>query len=63
MAISARGKNEIERLYGTPPEKVTVVYNGVDLARFHPDNRLRWRDDAREGLGIPRNAWLVAFVG
>jgi UDP-glucose:(heptosyl)LPS alpha-1,3-glucosyltransferase len=63
VAISARGKGEIERLYGTPPEKVTVVYNGVDLARFHPDNRMRWRDSAREALGIPRDAWLIAFVG
>ena len=63
VAISARGKGEIERLYGTPPEKVTVVYNGVDLARFHPDNRLRWREEARAGLGIPRDAWVVAFVG
>ena len=63
VAISARGKGEIERLYGTPPEKVTVVYNGVDLVRFHPDNRLRWREEAREGLGIPRDAWVVAFVG
>jgi UDP-glucose:(heptosyl)LPS alpha-1,3-glucosyltransferase len=63
VAISALGKNEIERLYGTPGEKVTVVYNGVDLARFHPDNRKRWRETARETLGIPRDAWLVAFVG
>lgn len=63
VAISARGKNEIERLYGTPPEKVTVVYNGVDLARFHPDNRTRWREEARDSLGIPREAWLLAFVG
>jgi UDP-glucose:(heptosyl)LPS alpha-1,3-glucosyltransferase len=63
VAISARGKSEIERLYGTPAGKVTVVYNGVDLARFHPDNRLRWRDEARGLLGIPRDAWLVAFVG
>jgi len=63
VAISTRGKAEIERLYGTPADKVTVVYNGVDLARFHPDNRKRWRDETREALGIPKESWLVAFVG
>jgi len=63
VAISARGKAEVERLYGTPASSVTVVYNGVDLSRFHPENRERWRAETREALGIPRDAWLVAFVG
>jgi UDP-glucose:(heptosyl)LPS alpha-1,3-glucosyltransferase len=63
VAISARGKAEIERLYGTPASSVTVVYNGVDLVRFHPENRRRWRAEARAALGISSDAWLVAFVG
>jgi UDP-glucose:(heptosyl)LPS alpha-1,3-glucosyltransferase len=63
VAIAARGKAEVERLYGTPASSVTVVYNGVDLTRFHPENRERWRAETREALGIPREAWLVAFVG
>jgi UDP-glucose:(heptosyl)LPS alpha-1,3-glucosyltransferase len=63
VAISARGKSEIETLYGTAPVSITVVYNGVDLARFHPDNRPRWRDEMRTSLGIPAEAWLIAFVG
>jgi len=63
VAISARGKSEIETLYGTLPASITVVYNGVDLARFHPDNRPRWRSDMRTSLGIPAEAWLIAFVG
>ncbi len=63
VAISARGKAEVERLYGTQASSVTVVYNGVDLTRFHPENRVRWRAETREALGIPREAWLVAFVG
>ena len=63
VAISRRGKAEIERLYRTPAEKITVVYNGVDLARFHPENRKRWRADTRGALGIPQAAWLVAFIG
>jgi UDP-glucose:(heptosyl)LPS alpha-1,3-glucosyltransferase len=63
VAISARGKSEIGALYGTPSNRITVVYNGVDLARFHPDNRKRWRDEMRTMLGVPAEAWLIAFVG
>jgi len=63
VAISSRGKQEIRDLYGTPSDRVTVVYNGVDLDRFHPDNRPRWRGETRSALGISSEAWLVAFVG
>jgi UDP-glucose:(heptosyl)LPS alpha-1,3-glucosyltransferase len=63
VAISARGKAEIEGLYRTPAGRVSVVYNGVDLARFHPENRTRWRAETRDALGIPREAWLIAFIG
>ena len=63
VAIASRGREEIRGLYGTPPERISVVYNGVDLERFHPDNRKRWRQDTRSQLGIPAGAWLVAFVG
>ena len=63
VAIASRGREEIRELYGTPPERIGVVYNGVDLERFQPDNRKRWRQDMRSQLGIPAEAWLVAFVG
>ncbi|MGH7299868.1 MAG: glycosyltransferase family 4 protein, partial [Candidatus Rokuibacteriota bacterium] len=63
VAISRQGKEEIERRYGTDPGRVTLVYNGVDLDRFHPDNRGRHRPRTRESLGIPEGAWTVLFVG
>jgi UDP-glucose:(heptosyl)LPS alpha-1,3-glucosyltransferase len=63
IAISNRGKAEIERLYATPAARVSVVYNGVDLARFHPDNRERLRRPARRELGIGDAAWVALFVG
>jgi UDP-glucose:(heptosyl)LPS alpha-1,3-glucosyltransferase len=63
VAISRQGKEEIERRYGTDPRRVTLIYNGVDLARFHPDNRDRHRRQTRETLGIPDEAWTVLFVG
>ena len=66
VAISRLGKREIERLYGTPPERVTVIYNGVDLARFRPPGGSegdRGRGAARATLGVPPDAWTVGFVG
>jgi len=66
VAISRLGKREIERLYGTPPERVTVIYNGVDLARFRPpggSDGARGRGAARAALGVPPDAWTVGFVG
>lgn len=63
VAIARAGKAEIERLYGVPPPRVHVVYNGVDLARFHPDARASRRASARAELGVPGPAWLLLFVG
>ncbi len=63
VAISRQGKEEIERRFGTDPARVTLIYNGVDLERFHPDNRGRHRRPTREALRIPEEAWTVLFVG
>jgi UDP-glucose:(heptosyl)LPS alpha-1,3-glucosyltransferase len=39
------------------------VYNGVDLERFHPVNRARYREPARAEAAIPSRAFTVLFVG
>jgi glycosyltransferase involved in cell wall biosynthesis len=44
---------------GAPPEKVTVIGNGVDLERFHPVDRT----DARRKLEIPEDALVAVAVG
>ncbi len=46
-------KTELVKL-GIPPERVTVLRNGVDLARFHPLDR----DAARRQLGLRRRTLL-----
>jgi UDP-glucose:(heptosyl)LPS alpha-1,3-glucosyltransferase len=63
VAIARLGKAEIERLYGVPPARVHVVYNGVDLARFHPDVRASERRAARAAAGVPAGAAALLFVG
>ena len=63
VAISASGRADIQARYDTDPEHLTVVYNGVDLERFHPHNRARHRARIRTELGIAARAWVVLFVG
>src|SRR5437870_3615467 len=63
VAIARRGKSEIERLYGVNPDRVAVVYNGVDLDRFHPRNRTLHRAKTRAEVDVPDDAWVIAFVG
>jgi UDP-glucose:(heptosyl)LPS alpha-1,3-glucosyltransferase len=43
--------------------RLSVVYNGVDLARFHPDNRGRHRAAARAEAGVGADAFTVVFAG
>jgi UDP-glucose:(heptosyl)LPS alpha-1,3-glucosyltransferase len=63
VAIAEAGRREIASLYGVVPERLSVVYNGVDLERFHPRNRARYRGIVRSEAGIPATAFTVLFVG
>src|SRR5438128_10980804 len=63
VAISRRGATEIAGLYGVVGERLSVVYNGVDLERFHPRNRHAERRAARAEIGVAADAWTLLFVG
>jgi UDP-glucose:(heptosyl)LPS alpha-1,3-glucosyltransferase len=63
VAIAQAGKREIEAMYQVSPERVAVIYNGVDLERFHPRNREMHRAAARVEAGLPAGAWTAIFVG
>ena len=52
LAVSRRAGDEVIRDYGVAPERVRVVYNGVDLERFHPRRRAIDGADARRTLGL-----------
>ena len=40
-----------------------MIYHGVDIATFHPDNRGRYRGEVRTQLGLPADACVALFVG
>lgn len=63
IAISQMVKEDILENYQCPPEKISVVYNGADLKRFHPNNKKSYRNLIRKQLGIPETSILILFVG
>ncbi len=63
VANSEMVKRQIIDHYAIPEEKVIVIYNGVDLMRFSPQNKDRWRKDVRESLNISRDTKVLLFVG
>jgi UDP-glucose:(heptosyl)LPS alpha-1,3-glucosyltransferase len=56
-------REEILRGFRIAPEKLHVIYNGVDLEHFHPRERDKRRDAARAELGCSPRDTLFAFVG
>jgi UDP-glucose:(heptosyl)LPS alpha-1,3-glucosyltransferase len=56
-------REEILRAFRIAPEKLHVVYNGVDLEHFHPRERARLRGAARAELGCRPRDTVFVFVG
>ena len=60
---SAMVRDEISRLFPLVAEKLHVIYNGVDLSRFHTQLSVEHRLPMRRQLGIPPNEKVLIFVG
>lgn len=56
-------KNDIAARFGTPDDKLHVIYNGVDLDYFHPRLRVEHRSATRDALGIAETTPVILFVG
>ncbi len=63
IAVSAEVRRDIIAHYAVAPDKIHVLYNGVDSQRFHPARRGEARDLVRNLWKIPLDAPLVLFVG
>lgn len=62
-SVSKRCKEEIMRNYGVPDRKIRVVYNGVDLDRFHPKHRRFALAKIRALFGFHDDDILMLFCG
>lgn len=63
IANSKMVRAQIIKHYAVPAERINIIYNGVDLVRFSPANRSRWREGARKELAIPEGSKVLLFVG
>lgn len=60
VAVSNRVVGELERFHGIPRERITVIPNGTDIARFSPDGPVA---GLRDAFGIGAAETLLLFVG
>jgi glycosyltransferase involved in cell wall biosynthesis len=58
-ADSEATRHDLISLYGTAPDKVTVVYSGVD-ARFHPEYDAARLVEVRARYGIDQRPYVLA---
>ncbi len=56
-------RDEIRRGFRLAPEKLHVIYSGVDLEHFHPRERERLRGAARAELGCRPRDTVFLYVG
>lgn len=62
MTNSALIKRHITQYYDIEPERIEVIYNGVDTGRFNPGNKNLYRQPLRKRYGIDENELLLFFV-
>ena len=63
IANSNMVKANIIKHYAVPAGKIHLLYNGVDLERFTPVSKEKWRKQVRNSLTLRPDAKLVLFVG
>jgi len=63
VAVSESTRDFLVQREGAPLEKITVIYNGVDLERFQPAGEASVRAARRAQWSLPEAAPVVAGVG
>ncbi|HWI55958.1 MAG TPA: glycosyltransferase, partial [Bacillota bacterium] len=58
IAISQNTAQDITTFFGLPTQRLTVIPNGIDHARFFPDPDEETRACIRQRLGLPRPFFL-----
>jgi len=62
VANSKMGKEHIILHYGTPANRIRVVYNGVDREVFNASAREKYRSATRQAHGIPEDVPVFLFL-
>ena len=59
IAVSGAMRNDVQTLYGVAPERVRVIYNGIDIRRYRPTDN----PATLAAYGIDPSRPYVLFVG
>jgi UDP-glucose:(heptosyl)LPS alpha-1,3-glucosyltransferase len=62
ITLSEMVKRDLHRHYLIPLDRMVTIFNGVDSERFHPDRRLRFREEMRKKHGIHEDEYVVLCV-
>lgn len=62
VALSRMVQGHMRDVYGVPEERIHQIYLGVDLERFHPDTRLRYRDAVRRRLDMSEDDVVLVLM-
>jgi len=63
IAVASSIRNFLSRQEGLPFEKISLIYNSVDLQWFSPSDDPNAKKWARRNLDLPQDALLVGGVG
>jgi len=63
IAISELVKNNIIEHYRVTPSDIEVIYNGIDIEKFHPSNKNKYRTEIRQKHGLKNSDFVVLFMG
>lgn len=62
LALSRSAAGEFERFHQVAPQRIRIIYNGVDTQRFSPEQCALHREAVRRRLGIDRQSVLALLV-
>jgi UDP-glucose:(heptosyl)LPS alpha-1,3-glucosyltransferase len=62
VALSRSGAADFARFHGVAPQRVRIIYNGVDTERFSPERSAACRAAARQRLGAGPETVLALLV-
>lgn len=62
IAISENVKQELVHYYQIPSEDIKVIFPGVDINEFNPQNRILWRKEIRNKYSLSEDEYIILFV-
>ena len=62
VAVSRMVQEHFQTLHGMPPERIRLIYNGVDSTRFSPEQCRDFREPTRRKLGCRADETVLLLV-